>query len=215
MVDRPPITPADAVRLYREGVSLAEMQRRYATSSPTLRRYLAEAGITRERSTTGRPVKALPMADVIADYRAGMSVERIGRTYGISHMALRARLAEAGETLVPRPTANQRRDVTAEVVAGLRREGRSRAQIATALGVSLNTVNSRLAEAGMPTSEQPHRLPRRRPTDRPYLVDALVTYRVFAADEAEATIRAKAILETSKIDIVQATVHRTSEEPTP
>ncbi len=88
----------ELVVLYREGLSLAELGRRFGIHSRTVRAHLVR------RSVALRP-RGLNTGDVpeaVRLYQGGMTLMEVGLMLGVSDKAVRSALAATGVTIRPR-----------------------------------------------------------------------------------------------------------------
>jgi AcrR family transcriptional regulator len=148
------LSPEDVesvLQLRRDGVSAAEIARRFGISRPSVDHHLRSAGL--ETSTVKQDVLTEAERDEIVRRRtAGESVGAICATTGKKLSTVRWTLAKAGVRVTPEQHRLNMREHAPEVDAAIierRRLGETRASIALALGVPMSKVKDVLRAAGI------------------------------------------------------------------
>ena len=81
---------------YESGLSCQKIADKHAVCFMTIKRRLKEAGVQiRPYAKKFQGENALPMEEIIADYKAGMSPSKLGEKYGTNQSTIRLRLKEA------------------------------------------------------------------------------------------------------------------------
>jgi uncharacterized protein (DUF433 family) len=94
-------TVATLVQDYRDGASLAELQRKYSLGRGSVQRLLREAGVRRRRNSLIDAEKA-----VLAErYEAGLTIREIAAEQGLPKSTVRDALGRDG--VIMRPTARR------------------------------------------------------------------------------------------------------------
>lgn len=110
---------AEAVKLYREGLSLVEVGERLGVSGPAVLYHLKAADEPRRPRGGGKsrpdPLTAARRVRAVALYRQGYSISQVGQILGVSRPQANDDLIAAGEPRRPRGNRFQR--LSAEVAA--------------------------------------------------------------------------------------------------
>jgi transposase-like protein len=132
---------------YLSGKSLRQVAEDNGTYAVRVMLILQQHGIPRRRK--GRPNSEVPLADIIADYGAGLSLHEVAAKHGIGHEQVSYRLRNAGVERRPASGAGrafyiwQRRRQEIAVRYAL---GQSIAEVALAMGCSAGIVTGLLAK---------------------------------------------------------------------
>jgi lambda repressor-like predicted transcriptional regulator len=139
--------PADELaRLYRLGLTMAEIARIYGISAWTVAARLDQAGVVRRRANDR--AAALPVEQAVRRYRRQPhQIEELAGQLGISAQLIVDRAAQPERYVRGRP--RNRADVPADEVTELYRAGWTVAQIAARYQTAATTVLNRLDQAGV------------------------------------------------------------------
>jgi lambda repressor-like predicted transcriptional regulator len=150
---RKAVPAGEAARLYRLGLTMAEIGRIYGVSAWVIGSRLDEAGV-RRRAPGGR--RSLPLDRAVRGYRRqpGQLAE-LAAGLGIDPQLIVDRAAQPSPA--QRGQGTYRADVRAADVAGLYRAGWTVKQIASRYGTAANTILNRLESAGV--ARRPKSLP--------------------------------------------------------
>lgn len=139
----------EIVLLYKSGMSMDAIGRRFGVSDTTVWARLKAAGV--QRRLHGR--RDFPIEHVISLYKSGVSPVAIGHRFGASAGTVQRRLKEAGVL------RRQWRHLPVRSIISLYKSGLSMVAIGKRFGVSNWTVESRLTRAGVPLRPNGHVLP--------------------------------------------------------
>lgn len=89
----------EAIRLSREGVTIAELAKRFGYSVDHLGRTMREHGHSARANIGSRNRLRFDRPAAVADYLAGASAEEVGRTHGVTGNAVRAAVRAAGHQI--------------------------------------------------------------------------------------------------------------------
>jgi transposase len=83
--------------VYREGTSLAELQRTYSLGRGSVQKLLRNAGVRRRRESLTHE----RVADLVAQYAAGMTIREIATEQGLPKTTVQDALAKGGVKMRP------------------------------------------------------------------------------------------------------------------
>ena len=91
--------------------------------------------------------KGVDVAEVIALYQAGRSLNQIAEKFGVRHTTIHYHLRRQGVTLRPTGVKDLRRMPTTQRIEQLRAQGLTWAQVAEQVGMSTDGVKRRIYRA--------------------------------------------------------------------
>jgi uncharacterized protein (DUF433 family) len=87
---------AQIVEDYESGMKVSDLVEKYGISKPVLYERLREEGVEIGDRKRGAKWRDLPTEQIVGEYESGMTLQELGKWYGVSVKTIRSRLKEAG-----------------------------------------------------------------------------------------------------------------------
>lgn len=131
----------ELIELYKSGVSLGEIARRYGTTHKTLSLRFKKLGI---KITLQPNEKELNVDEIIERYKGGESLNVLAKVYDVSFWTIRDRLLKAGVELNKPSTGGFRKDVSTEELLAAYQSGIKISELSRQYKMDRKSIRARL-----------------------------------------------------------------------